>query len=106
MIETRDLNSNEPSSQINQVSSNNIYDDEISLKEVITILKEWTNYLVSKWLILSVVFAFGGLMVLESEGVREGKGGPLCVILGGRYIIKKRVNNRVIAQIIQGRNTC
>jgi uncharacterized protein involved in exopolysaccharide biosynthesis len=63
MMETKDLNSNEPSSQINQVSSNNIkYDDEISLKEVISILKDWTNYLISKWLILSVVFAFGGLM--------------------------------------------
>ena len=63
MMETRDLNSNEPSSQINQVSSNNIkYDDEISLKEVISKLKDWTNYLMSKWHILTIVFALGGLL--------------------------------------------
>lgn len=73
-METKDLRQNQQSSQLSEMSRNALtYDDEISLKEVIAKLKDWTNYLISKWLILAIVFVFGGLMGFVYTLLKEPK---------------------------------
>ena len=48
----------------NQIENSNIYNDEISLKELIIKIKEWTSFLKSKWKAIFIAGIIGGLMGL------------------------------------------
>jgi hypothetical protein len=47
---------------IDKHSNNYLYEDEISIKEIILKLRGWVNYLVSKWYIIVIIAIIGGIV--------------------------------------------